>query len=477
MIRLIKTHISIKALLCTFILLIILSGITLFSIIYFVPVKFLLDYDNELKFTATNLRKEITDKTIEETYNILNDYAFRYHIKINLLNEEKDEVAFFASDQIIENTEFMFEYDSVITDGRTSTDIINTEFMITIESKMYYIHMTKEVYEVQNFNQVLFQILPWILIAVFIYSVIMSCIYSWITTKPIIKMSRIVQNIAMFNFEENTQILREDEIGILASNIDLVSEKLRVTLDELRTSNNILAKNIDKEKKLHQKQLAFFSAVSHELKNPVAVIKGYLEGMINNVGKYKDRDKYLLKILETTNDLQKLVAEILEVSKLEISEEKIPMIRVDISLMIEEITMIYRDLLEDKEISLIITKNTKIHIMANYKLLKRALGNIINNAVIYTPKNEKIIITIKESTENIILTVKNTGVFIPEFEMDRMFEPFYRVEKSRNRETGGSGLGLYIVSVILKLHKAEYKIGNTTEGIEFTILLKKCNSI
>lgn len=145
--------------------------------------------------------------------------------------------------------------------------------------------------------------------------------------------------------------------------------------------------------------------------------------------------------------------------------------------MIEEITMIYRDLLEDKEISLIITKNTKIHIMANYKLLKRALGNIINNAVIYTPKNEKIIITIKESTENIILTVKNTGVFIPEFEMDRMFEPFYRVEKSRNRETGGSGLGLYIVSVILKLHKAEYKIGNTTEGIEFTILLKKCNSI
>lgn len=133
MIRLIKTHISIKAFLCTFILLIILSGITLFSIIYFVPVKFLLDYDNELKFTATNLRKEITDKTIEETYNILNDYAFRYHIKINLLNEEKDEVAFFASDQIIENTEFMFEYDSVITDGRTSTDIINTEFMITIE--------------------------------------------------------------------------------------------------------------------------------------------------------------------------------------------------------------------------------------------------------------------------------------------------------------------------------------------------------
>ncbi len=124
-----------------------------------------------------------------------------------------------------------------------------------------------------------------------------------------------------------------------------------------------------------------------------------------------------------------------------------------------------------------INKNIKkdLFVYGDNKLLKKVINNIITNAINHSPENEKVYLNIYEEKDEIILIVENTGIHINEDEIKEIFKPFYRIEKSRNRKSGGSGLGLYIVKMILDLHNAKYSISNTEKGVLFKVLLKKYN--
>ena len=228
---------------------------------------------------------------------------------------------------------------------------------------------------------------------------------------------------------------------------------------------------INMEREQENKRKQFVATISHELKTPITIISGQLEGMIYNIGKYKDRDTYLKKTYDITNELKELVNEMMEVSKAEMLEDNLNITSLDLNSLIKDIVTKQSFLIEDKSLNTNINLNSSKEVFADKDKIARAITNIINNAIKYSPKNESIYISTKNDSSGTILTIKNIGVTIPEKDIPNLFNPFFRVEQSRSRKTGGSGLGLYITSQILKAHNYVYTIDNSDNSVVFTILI------
>ncbi|MDQ0557037.1 sensor histidine kinase [Paraclostridium ghonii] len=225
---------------------------------------------------------------------------------------------------------------------------------------------------------------------------------------------------------------------------------------------------IENERMQEAKRKEFIATISHELKTPITIISGQLEGMIYNIGKYKDRDTYLKKSYDSTQELKTLVEEMIQVSKFEILEKKSEIKEIDLNNLINRLIKRQMYLIEEKNLNLSVKSESNIFIKADEERIAKAINNIINNAIKYSPENADLLIKLYKK-ENTILEIENTGVTIDERHKEKLFKPFYRVEKSRNRKTGGSGLGLYIVSQILKEHGFRYNIKNGKNSVIFII--------
>ena len=234
-----------------------------------------------------------------------------------------------------------------------------------------------------------------------------------------------------------------------------------------------LIKIIESEREQEQKRRDFIATISHELKTPITIISGQIEGMIYNIGKYKDRDTYLKKSYESTQELKELVNEMIEVSKSETLKQDLYLTNINLSKLIDDLVKRQIFLIEDKNIKTILNIDKNISILADEEKITRAINNIINNAIKYSPEGETITIRLYKRKNGrsfkTYLEIENSGVNIEKKYLEEIFNPFFRVEKSRSRKTGGSGLGLYIVSTILKSHGFEYSIKNKNNSVLFTI--------
>ena len=234
-----------------------------------------------------------------------------------------------------------------------------------------------------------------------------------------------------------------------------------------------LIKIIESEREQEQKRRDFIATISHELKTPITIISGQIEGMIYNIGKYKDRDTYLKKSYESTQELKELVNEMIEVSKSETLKYDLYLKNINLSKLIESLVKRQIFLIEEKNLNTVLEIDDNISIIADEEKIIRAINNIINNAIKYSPSGEAVIIRLYKRKNGIsiktYLEIENTGVTIEKKYLEEIFNPFFRIEKSRSRKTGGSGLGLYIVSTILKGHGFEYSIKNKVNSVIFTI--------
>ena len=199
----------------------------------------------------------------------------------------------------------------------------------------------------------------------------------------------------------------------------------------------------------------------------VFIINGQLEGMIYNIGKYKDRDKYLKESYDVIQKMSELVQEILHLSERENGEFKYSFEEVNISKIINSVITELRYFIDEKDLRLEEDIDKNIFIIADEKLIKKVITNVMKNAIIHSPNKERIIIRLTSYE----LTVENTGVTIPKEQLGEIFNAFYRVDKSRNRKTGGTGLGLYIVKTILDKHKnITYKIVSKDNSVVFKMM-------
>ena len=234
-----------------------------------------------------------------------------------------------------------------------------------------------------------------------------------------------------------------------------------------------LIKIIESEREQEQKRRDFIATISHELKTPITIISGQIEGMIYNIGKYKDRDTYLKKSYESTQELKELVNEMIEVSKSETLKYDLYLKNINLSKLIDSLVKRQIFLIEEKNLNTVLEIDDNISIIADEEKIIRAINNIINNAIKYSPSGETVMIRLYKRKNGIsiktYLEIENTGVTIEKKYLEEIFNPFFRIEKSRSRKTGGSGLGLYIVSTILKGHGFEYSIKNKVNSVIFTI--------
>ena len=311
------------------------------------------------------------------------------------------------------------------------------------------------------------QIFLYVLIFILVVAVVIAYFYTRFLGKPIIEIAHVSKKMTSLDMTWQCKTNRTDEIGMLAHNLNHMAEQLSTTLNELQSANIKLQDDIKKEREHERRRRDFFAAVSHELNTPVTILKGELDGMILNVGKFKDRDKYLQEAYKTSESIEKLVREIMTLAKLDTITLNID--QVNLSCIVAEVVKRYEPLAGEKQLDIQLNSESDVFLQADKTQLQTVVSNVINNAVKYSTFGQRVKINLAIESKFGYLTVENEGVHIEEDEITKLWEPFYRTEKSRNKDTGGSGLGLYIVKTILDLHSFSYKLENSEAGIRFTM--------
>ena len=303
----------------------------------------------------------------------------------------------------------------------------------------------------------LVQMAPWLLLTLLVFSLLCAFGYSRYITRPIVRLSGIAGRMAQLDFHWECGERRRDEIGQLGRSLDEMARRLSAALADLESANRALREV--------EQRTAFFSAASHELKTPVTILKGQLSGMLEGVDVYKDRDKYLLRSLQVTGRMENLIREMLEISRMQGGSAALNCEQLDLAVLIERQLALDAGLLEQRGQRLIAELTPGITVCADVSLLSKVVGNLVANASLYSPEGAEIRVWCGTLQGHPALTVENSGAHIAQEALPHLFEAFYRAEGSRNRSTGGSGLGLYLVKVILEKHRASCTIENTPQGV------------
>lgn len=308
---------------------------------------------------------------------------------------------------------------------------------------------------------------PFAILVSLVMALLISTYYSRVVSKPLIKINEAAKKMAKLDFDNYIEVDGQDEIAELSTSLNYMSKNLKETLEELERVNLKLTEDIERERNIEKERREFIGVISHELKTPITVISGQLEGMIYGIGKYKDRDKYLKESFNVTQNMRELVQELLQLTEKENSMVKCKKEYVNLTNLINEIAYELKYFIEEKSINIQIDLEKDIIVEGDSNLIKKAFTNIIKNAITHTPRGEHIII-IKGELHKI--TVENTGVTIEKNQFAKVFDAFYRVDKSRNRKTGGTGLGLYIVKTIFDKHEnIKYKMNSKENSVEFVV--------
>ena len=294
-------------------------------------------------------------------------------------------------------------------------------------------------------------------------------------TKPILKLSKIANNMANLNFKETYDEIREDEVGVLGDSMNKLSNNLQETISNLEKANQQLAEDLKEKEKIDEMRKTFVSDVSHELKTPIALIQGYAEGLKYSIANDESRDFYCQTIIEESEKMNDLVKKITSLSQIEYGYTKVELEKFDIKEIIECKLHTMQLLLEQNNIKL----NTHLYsqiVEMDLSLLDEILNNYLSNAINHISGNKILNISFKNySNDKIKISIFNTGENIPENELENLWIKFYKVDKARTREYGGSGIGLSIVKAILDNINQEYGVLNKKNGVEFWFTLKKVN--
>ena len=353
---------------------------------------------------------------------------------------------------------------------------ITAEVRFAGQEDSYTLYVTPRM-EAENLAvRALAQMAPWILLVLLIFSLLCALVYSRYITRPIVRLSGIAGKMAQLDFQWESGEKRRDEIGRLGRSLDQMARKLSAALTDLEGANRALRGEVERERELDRQRMAFFNAASHELKTPVTILKGQLSGMLEGVGVYQDRDKYLLRSLQTTGRMENLIGEMLAISRMESGAAALRQETVDLSALTAGRLQQDAELFRQREQELVSALTPGVLVTGDPSLLGRAVGNLLSNAALYSPQRARIRVWCGFRDSRPALTVENTGARIPEEALPHLFEAFYRAETSRNRSTGGSGLGLYLVKMILDRHEATCAVENTEDGVKVTAQFLPCHS-
>lgn len=414
------------------------------------------------QYTIKSTESKITDfivKLENNNYNnyseVLDDFAFKNNSFITIMKDNGKVVYSSNRDGFVKPKDGIDPNEksidaNVFTKNKGENEVnIHEQFYFKQIDEDCIINIMVPIRVYDETKNLIKVFLPFAVFTMIIITLIISVIYSRMISNPLLEVNKKAKKMAKLDFSERFYPKGNDEIGQLSESLNIMCENLDSNIKQLEAANVKLKADIEKEREAEKERKEFIATISHELKSPITIINGQLEGMIYNIGKYKDRDKYLKESHEVVKEMEKLVLEILDMSKRDSEDFKLNLTNSNLSKIVSDILKQNYYFIEEKKLFLDEEIEPNVIKFVDNELIYKAFINIVRNAIQHSSEGQ--IVKVQLTKDQFI--VENSGVQIDPKEIPNLFNAFYRVDKSRNSKTGGTGFGLYIVKTILDKHE------------------------
>ncbi len=370
---------------------------------------------------------------------------------------------FLSEDNILDFVINVYDGEDIQKEGNLTyyetkiDDIYQINYIYEFEFGDYLIISTR-IQSLQNVELVLNNINTTQSITVFITIVLLSILISTSVSRPLKKINSYAKDISNLEFDSELIINRKDEFRDLVTSLNEMTFNLKQSYTQLNEANSKLNNDIEFEKKQEEKKKQLIYTINHELKTPLSVMKGMIEGMIDGVGRYKDKEKYLNELLTQITKVEGITKDLTYSLRLEDKAKLGDNVHTD--YLIENFSSL--DEFASQQGRRIIKSILPSVLIINDELLLILITNLVKNAVAYSEGNI-VNLTTEVNNNQYIFTVRNEG-HIQEKDLDKIFESFYRSDYL-NINQNGSGLGLSIVRQICELYSYEYKIFNDNKDV------------
>ena len=259
------------------------------------------------------------------------------------------------------------------------------------------------------------------------------------------------------------------------STVDMGPRTLSLRLGPVREGSGavLVARDVTEDRRYDELRREFVANASHELRTPLTMIQGYVETLVDGAWRDPARAPEFLEVIDkNVRRLADIVRDLLDLSRLESGGEVVAARPVDAGALLERVRDAYAPMAGARRQTLAVDPPAAVSFQADPILLERALANLVDNAIKYTPEGGSVRLGAERRGDRMLLRVTDTGIGVPPEDLGRIFERFYRVDKSRSREMGGTGLGLSIVKHIAQLHGGDVAVESSPgRGSVFTITL------
>ena len=436
------------------------------------------DYEQE------DINKELERISAKNDFDILikNDYSeniyisskdfFTGLIQMTMMTSKNN----FKKDNIIEQKD-----NYTISEAKDDATSINYIILVANLDNGYKMYARMPMTSIDESVKISNRFLYIIAVFVIIFGGIILLIVSKRFSEPIEELNNIAKKMSKLDFSQKYRVSEaDDEIDDLGRSINALSTKLEATIKQLKTTNLELEKDVEEKSHIDEMRKSFISDVSHELKTPIALIQGYSEGLIENVNSDEESRKYYAEvILDEATKMDKLVKQLLELMKLEYGKMNFNNTNFDIIELEKEILRKSGVMIEKENIEVEMEESNAIMVYADSFYIDQVLTNYITNAIKYSSEIngiKKIKIRNEIKDNKVRITIFNTSQGLSEEELVRIWNRFYKIDESRNRENGGNGIGLSLVKAIMNNYGNNYGAKNVAGGIEFYFELDLANN-
>ena len=378
--------------------------------------------------------------------------------------EEKDSVQYrYYEDRVLEeNADYRV---SIIYDTRMGQQIMEL-YGVLDDGSFCLLSIFLE--SIHNSSRIANRFMGYIGIAISLVGALFALFLAGKLTQPIRELTEISERMKKLDFSAKYKGNSRTEIAQLGQNINELSEILERTISELKTANNELREDIERKEKAEEMRQEFLSGVTHELKTPLALIKGYAEGLSEGIADDPESMKFYTEVISDEADkMNRLVARLLSLNQLEFGDAQFTMVRFDIVGFVRGCLHNAEMLARQKGIRVNLENRPPLYVWADEFWTEEVFINYFSNAVNHCEGEKVIDIHFEENQNCVRVVVFNTGKPIPEEAVPHIWEKFYKVDKARTREYGGSGVGLSVVKAIMEQMHQKYGMINYDNGVSF----------
>ncbi len=284
-------------------------------------------------------------------------------------------------------------------------------------------------------------------------------------TRPVLEINRTAKAMAVLDFSHKVDVRTDDEVGELGQSVNSLSTQLEKAITELRDANRELQLDIERKDRIDKLRKEFVSNVSHELKTPISLILGYAEGLKVRVNE-TEKDMYCDVIVDEARQMNRIVVRLLDLAQLDAGEVRLDRTVFSVKALVERGLERYALTLRDAGVTAS-ASGPDLNLYADEGRVEQALDNYLTNAIHYVGGDKRIEVGWAEKDGQVRVSVFNSGDGIPESSLPRVWESFYKVDASRTRTYGGTGLGLHIVQSVLHTHGGTCGVDNVPGGVTF----------